>query len=253
MVTNSYNSGQIQPSINDSIVFTIPSFQHTQSSASSPGYISNAGCLNSPLYRAYTSLYDEVKLRGVSYEISVANPMGLGAQALPSFLIFASVDRRWTHSEAPPKPSQLANFASITPSSYVNYNKTKFKKYVSARDLIERTQYHDSTVEYVGDPYNYWRDVAVTQADKNPNFFCPALFFFVRFPFAPSAAMTLQFSVRTVFYLTFRNPAPFESVPAPPAAAAAAAESALPREFLEFTDDDPHPLSGSTAPLLTET
>ena len=179
--------------------------------------------------------------------------MGVGATAMPSFLIFASVDRRWTLNEDPPKPNQLASFASITPSCYVNYNKTKFKKYVSARDLIEKTQYHDTTIRFQPDPSNWWEDLAVSGLNNNPNFFCPALFFFVRFPFAPSAAMTLQFSVRTVFYLTFRNPAPFESVPAAAAAAAAASESALPREFLEFTDDDPHPLSGSTEPVLTET
>ena len=184
------------------------------------------------------------------------NPMGVGATAMPSFLIFASVDRRWTVNEAVPTPNQLANTASITPSSYVNYNKTKFRKYVSARDLIEKTQYHDSTIRFNPAPVNSWEDIAASGVSNNPNFFCPALFFFVRFPFAPSAAMTLQFSVRTVFYFTFRNPAPFETVPAPPADAAAAAavsESALPPEYLEFTDDDPHPLSGSTAPLLTET
>ena len=149
--------------------------------------------MNSPLYRAYTSLYDEVKLRGVSYEISVANPMGVGATAMPSFLIFASVDRRWTVNDAVPTPNQLANTASITPSSYVNYNKTKFKKYVSARDLIEKTQYHDSTIRFLPAPSNSWEDLAASGVNNYPNFFCPALFFFVRFPFAPAAAMVLQF------------------------------------------------------------
>ena len=120
-------------------VFTVPSFQKTGIFPGTPGYVGNCSCLNSPLYRAYTSLYEEVKLRGVSYEISVTNPMGAGAGTMPSFLIFASVDRRYRFGEGVPSNSQLANFASITPSSYVNYSKTKFKKYVAARDLIERT------------------------------------------------------------------------------------------------------------------
>ena len=258
MVTTTYRSGDIAAGANDSIVFTLPAFSRT--AGSGPSIVDAISVLNSPLYRAYSSLYEEVLLRGVSYEITVNNPIGATAATLPPFMIFTSVDRRYAYGEVPPSQSQLTNYSSSKPISYVTYNVTKFRKYVGARDLVEKTQYHDCTVAYYNQGGNqYWYDPAVNSAAENPNFFNPALFFFVRFPFAPTATMQLQLSIRCTFYLTFRNPAPFDSVPTVPAAAAAAASGPY-ESFSTLSADeqlldipDPHPLSGSTDPPLIET
>ena len=257
MVTTTYRAGDIDAGANDSIVFTLPAFSRTGGSGAS--IVDAISVLNSPLYRAYSSLYEEVILRGVSYEITVNNPIGATAATLPPFMIFTSVDRRYAYGEVPPSQAQLTNYSSSRPISYVTYNVTKFRKYVGARDLVEKTQYHDCTVSYYNSGGNsYWYDPAVNSAGENPNFFNPALFFFVRFPFAPASTMQLQLSIRCTFYLTFRNPAPFDSVPVPPVALVAAAGpyetfSTLSADGQLLDIPDPHPLSGSTDPPLIET
>ena len=186
------------------------------------------------------------------YEISVTNPIGTAASDIPSFLIFASVDRRYSTLDSRPTSTQLSNYASISPSSYVTYNRTKFKKYVGARDLIERSQYIDTNL--VHDAVRGWSHRAITAAGGNVNMFLPCMYFFVRFPFAPSAALSVQLSIRATYYLTFRNPSPFDAVPA---AAAAASVVDGPVEAIEppvstseFIDGDPHLLAGHTSPPL---
>lgn len=251
VVTSAFYTGQIPAGTNDSVVFTLPSLHQTVG-GSGPAYVGSISALSSNLYRAYCSLYDEVRLRGVLYEINVTNPIGSAATDIPSFMIFASVDRRHFAIEGPPTTVQLSNYASITPSSYVAYNRTKFKKYIGARDLIERSQYIGAKVNR-NDGYG-WNHGAITSAGQNINFFLPALFFFVKFPFAPSAGLAVQLSIRATYYLTFRNPSPFFSVPGAAAAASVldGPEEAIdqPPSTSEFIDGDPHLLAGHTSPPL---
>ena len=251
VVTNAYYTGNIPAGNNNSVVFTLPSLHRTVGGAGA-AYVGPISALESTLYRAYCSLYDEVKLRGVLYEINVTNPIGSAATDIPSFMIFASVDRRYFANSAPPSTLQLTNYASITPSSYVAYNRTKFKKYIGARDLIERAQYVDTGLAY--STTFGWHHNSVDAAGQNINFFLPALFFFVKFPFAPTAAMQVQLSIRATYYFTFRNPSPFDAVPAA-AAAASVVDGPVeaidqPPSTSEFIDGDPHLLAGHTSPPL---
>lgn len=250
VVTNGYFNGPMSAGANDSGVFCLPSLSYT--GALGANYVGPVSALNSNLFRAYCSLYGELKLRGVLYEISVVNPIGTAASQVPSFMIFASVDRRYSTSNTTPTSAQLSNYASITPSTYVANNRTKFKKYIGARDLIERTQYIDSQLRHQA--ANGWSLIAAAP-QTNPNFFIPAMYFFIRFPFTLATAFNVQLSVRATYYVTFRNPIPFDTVPAAAGAAAAASTTdvPLPTEDSEFMDLDPHPLSGSTEPTLTET
>lgn len=251
VVTNAYYTGQIPPSQNDSVVFTLPSLHRTVGGVGR-AYVGPISALESNLYRAYCSLYDEVKLRGVMYEICVTNPIGSAAADLPSFMIFASVDRRYYASNVPPTATQLANYASISPSSYVAYNRTKFKKYIGARDLIEKSQYIDTAISHSAAAG--WSHAAVTAAAQNVNCFIPAMFFFVRIPFAPTAVINVQLSIRATYYLTFRNPSPFDAIPAAAAAASVVDEPVEaiepPVSTSEFIDGDPHLLAGHTSPPL---
>lgn len=251
VVTNAYFNGNIPASVNDSNVFCLTSLGQTASHGNMIGPIS---ALNSALFRAYCSLYGELKVRGVLYEISVVNPIGTGASQVPSFMIFASVDRRFNGGVSLPTSQQLSNYASITPSTYVTYNRTKFKKYIGARDLIEKSQYVDSQLSY--NDATGWSLKTFTSMGYNVNIFCPAMFFFVRFPFTLTSTFVVQMSVRATYYFTFRNPVPFDTVPAAPAAASASiageAMEAIepPVATSEFLDDDTHLLAEHTSPPL---
>ena len=171
VVTSAYYTGQVPAGQNDSVVFTLPS-SHRTIGATGQVYVGGISALESALYRAYCSLYDEVKLRGVLYEINVTNPIGSAATDIPSFMIFASVDRRYYSGQMGPTSTQLSNYASVTPSSCVAYNRTKFKKYVGARDLIERSQYVDSKLYY--NAQQGWNHPSIVAAGQNVNFFLPA-------------------------------------------------------------------------------
>lgn len=253
VVTNAYFNGTMAAGTNDSNVFCLPSLGQTV--IDDGRYAAQISALNSSIFRAYCSLYHEFRLRGVLFEVSVNNPIGTGTSQIPSFLIFASVDRRYNHGNSPPTTLALSNYASISPSTYVANNKTKFKKYVGARDLIERSQYIDSTLSYNAS-YG-WRSQAITSASYNPNFFNPVMWYFVRFPFSLATPITVQMSVRATYYFTFRNPAPFDSIPAASAASASGpveGEAMEPIEppvsTTEFLDQDPHLLAGHTSPPL---
>lgn len=222
VVTNGYFNIGMNAGVNDSNVICLASLGQTITP--NANFIGQISALNSALFRAYTSLYEELKLRGVFFELAVTNPIGTTASELPSFLIFASVDRRFHIGNTTPTALQLSNYASISPSTYVPNSRTKFSKYIGARDLIERSQYVDSQLTY--NSTLGWRLLAVNTADNNPNFFCPAMFFFIRFPFTLATAFQAQMSVRATYYFTFRNPAPFDAVPTAPDAAAAAAADA---------------------------
>lgn len=260
VVTNGYFNGSMAAGTNDSAVFCLPSL--TQTNLSNTNYAGQISALNSTIFRAYCNLYHEFRLRGVLFEIAVTNPIGTGASDLPAFMIFASVDRRYNSGNTPPTTLALSNYASVSPSTYVSYNRTKFKKYIGARDLIERSQFIDSQLSH--NPNAGWYNSAISQAGNNPNFFCPAMYFFVRFPFTLTTAFTVQMSIRATYYLTFRNPAPFDAVPAASGAAASASVEApvlheemgpvdQPFSTSEFLDEDPHLLAGRTTPSLALT
>ena len=250
VVTNAYFTGNIGASVNDSNVFCLASLGDTYSGDAN--YVGPVTALNSALFRAYCSLYGELKLRGVLYEISVVDPVGIGASQVPSFMIFASVDRRYCNLNKSPTSVQLSNYASISPSTYVSYNRTKFKKYIGARDLIEKSQYIDSDLQYVAK--SGWNLRAIYASNGNVNFFNPAMYFFVRFPFTLTSAFAVHMSVRATYYLTFRNPIPFDTVPAAAASASIAGETMEaiepPVATSEFLDDDTHLLAEHTSPPL---
>lgn len=98
-------------------------------------------------------------------------------------------------------------------------------------------------------------------AGYNVNIFNPCMYFFVRFPFALATATSVQLSFRATYYLTFRNPQPFDSIPVGAASAASVsapiADEAIesvkqPVSTSEFIDGDPHLLAGHNSPPLVQ-
>lgn len=156
--------------------------------------------LNSPLYRTYCNLYEEVKLIGMRVQIAVSTQ--IGGAALPSLQIFTAWDRRHGLLEANYSGDQIKNSATYNVATALNNNIAKLTRSIYASDLMERAQWHDSKLNLNAGSYS---DAAYAAAGNNPNFFSPAFFFSLCAPtLAQATAADLQVSV--VYYMAFRNP-----------------------------------------------
>lgn len=144
----------------------------------------------------------------------------------------------------------MLNTCTAAPVALTTYRVPIFKRYFTARDLIERIQYHDCTLARAGHGFY---DEAVESDEFNINFFSPCLYFMIHTPVTFAAVTQIPVNVRCVYYFTFRNPKAYTGPPdqAEQAQAASASTTVMPDDLLDIPD--PHPLSGSTAPPLTET
>lgn len=164
--------------------------------------LSQCSLLDSPLYRLYSTIYDEVKIRGVQYQITLRKPPDLAAD-VGTAEVYTMLDRRFGNGESPRTPTNLATACVSAPISFTDYRVPIIRRYYSARDVIERVQYHDCTLVKRG---NYVFDVAYEAVAMNPNFFSPCFFFCVKLPITFTQEHSIPISVRVVYYLTFRNP-----------------------------------------------
>jgi len=249
IVTHVYTTMSLPINKPYTTVMSIPAFGSTN--ALTEGVVSGCSAISSPVYRLYTALYDEVKLRGVQYQLTFVNPTAMAA-TISTCNVYTSLDRRWCPGDDEPTGPIMLNTCTAAPVALTTYRVPIFKRYFSARDLIERIQYHDCTLAKTGGGGFY--DEAMESEEFNPNFFSPCLYFMIHSPATFAAETQIPVNVRCVYYLTFRNPKAYSGVPDDqPAAVQAASTSTVvqPDELLDIPD--PHPLSGSTAPPLTET
>ena len=156
--------------------------------------------LNSPLYRTYCNLYEEVKCIGMRVQIAVSTQ--IGGATLPSLQIFTAWDRRHGALEANYSGEDIRNSATYNVATALNNNIAKLTRSIYASDLMERAQWHDSKLS---NALGYYQDDAYTAAGNNPNFFAPAFFFSFCAP-TLAAATTLDLQVSVVYYFSFRNP-----------------------------------------------
>ena len=224
-------------------VLTVAAFADSNNTALTSPVVNGSSALSSGLYRTYTELYEEVRLRAVRFDVVICDPVG-GSSSIPAVLCMSAIDRRWGNGDSPPSVADLNNFATNTPVVFITNNVCKFSRSVSARDLIERTQYHDCSLgrQSIQGGGTLYYDAAWNQAGPNPNFFSPALHFALGFPVAIGDPRTLYATVRVTYYFTFRNPAPYPSSydgtkpePLPDSAASASATS---RKTLEPAEVD---------------
>lgn len=156
--------------------------------------------LNSPLYRTYCNLYEEVKCIGMRVQIAVSTQ--IGGSTLPSLQIYTAWDRRHGLLEANYSGDDIKNSATYNVSTALNNNIAKLTRSLYSSDLMERAQWHDSKLSAAGGGYT---DDAYAAAGSNPNFFAPAFFFSFCAP-TLAAATTLDLQVSVVYYFSFRNP-----------------------------------------------
>ena len=92
------------------------------------------GATASPLYRAYTSLYDQVKCDGVVTAVSVVSPIGASTGAAAQALqVVLAYDRAGTYYEASNAGQQLTvgslfNFSSSVSRSAINNSVAKMAR-----------------------------------------------------------------------------------------------------------------------------
>lgn len=240
VITTNYVPVTLNAQSNVSNVVSIPAFADTEASSY---YVSGSSLLNSPVYRLYTALYDEVKVRGVQYQITFTNPIAASA-TYSTCNLYSTLDRRWGDLETEPTGTAMMNICTCSPVQLTSYKVPIVTRYYAARDLIEKVQYHDCTLS---EQDGFFYDIAI-QGNKNPNFYSPNFKFCFQFPTAATSMQTLTVCVRCVYYLTFRNPRPYNGT-----ASGASVDSLSAAKALESVDVKEDVLPALLEPPTTTT
>lgn len=161
---------------------------------------SNISVLSSPLYRTYCSLYEEVKCIGMKVSLAITD--AVGGSDLPSVQIYTAWDRRFGANESVLTASDIKAAATYNVATALNNNVAKLTRSLYASDLMEKAQWHDSSLSLAGGVY---QDDAYEAAGANPNFFAPALFFCFQSP-TLGASRDVHVNLSVTYYMAFRNP-----------------------------------------------
>lgn len=198
--------------------------------------LTQGSLMDSYLYRTYTRIYDQVKINAVSVSIGVLEGVGLGG-SLAALRIYTNWDRCLDWSEInkpggyPTTPEDLATGSESQNNLIVNNSKQVFKRYIYARDMQERSTYHDCT--YVNVPKRvtsdnaytmneaYWGDEAWAPClDLTSNSshqttgygvgkqigFVPSLMMSIWSPSTFETDRVIPVSLKVTYSVTFRNP-----------------------------------------------
>ena len=160
--------------------------------------------LNSPLYRTYTNLYDQVKCIGMKVSVSIVD--AIGGSTLPSVQIYTSWDRQKLGNMDPaPTGPQMKDASTYSVATALNNNVAKITRSIYASDLMEKAMWHDCTLtpDDAANP-TYWDDNIYKNAVQLP-FFSPAFFMAIATP-TLAAATTVNVACSVVYYMAFRNP-----------------------------------------------
>lgn len=158
----------------------------------------------SDLYKAYSNLYDEVRLIGMKVTVAVTDVVGNATT--PSLQIYTAFDRRHGSGEAAVSGHQLKAFATSQCATAVNNNIAKIVRSIYAQDLIEKIQYVDSDHWTTADQMQN-ANTAWVVAGRNPNFFCPSFHLAFGCPTLDGSALhDIHYSLGITYYCAFRNP-----------------------------------------------
>ena len=153
----------------------------------------------SPLFRTYCGLYEEVKMIGLKVSLAIVSPVG--DTTTPSVQIYSAFDRRRGYGAAAPSGASIISASSYNVATALNNNVAKLTRSLYASDLIEKAQWIDSAM----DDDNHYRNKAWVAAAANPNFFCPSCAFCFVSP-SLAADHQIDISVSVTYYFAFRNP-----------------------------------------------
>ena len=178
----------------------IPSFISNE--AKVDNRVVSGGLLSSSLYRLYSTLYDEVKVRGVQYQLTFTKPSSM-ASGITTCDVLTLMDRRYGNGEDVRTDVNMVTASTSAPITFTDYRVPIVRRYYAARDIIERVQYHDCTLKTRN---NYDYDYAYEAAGPNPNFFSPCFQFCLLLPVAFEQDLLVPVNIRVTYYVTFRNP-----------------------------------------------
>lgn len=198
--------------------------------------LSRCSLMESYLYRTYTRIYDQVKINAVSVSIGLLEGVGIGG-SLNALRIYTNWDRDLTFEEiagtaSPTTPEELATGSESQNQLVVNNSRQVFRRYCAARDLQERTTYHDCSYtfhqktntagspSYVMNEGYYGDDVwaplnsgttgtataAITYGQSGSTGFVPALMMAVWSPSTFNANRSISVSLKVTYSVTFRMP-----------------------------------------------
>lgn len=199
-------------SFDSSIVTSSPWYQTREAAIpQTPNGV--CGAVSSPLYRAYTGLYDQVKCDGVVSRISIVTAIG---SAIPAVQVVTAYDRMGTRDEvlnadanSTTTVASLFDFSSASIVSAINNSVAKTSRSCWASDIQERTVFHDCTVTQPvtsGVNAGFFSDVSFNSSPEHVGYFSPLTMIGLRLAAAPSADTTIQILLEQTYYFTFRNP-----------------------------------------------
>ena len=189
-----------------SIITSHPWYQSDDATISANPY-GVTSAVSSPLYRAYTGLYDQVKCDGVVSRISLVT--AIGGSGLPAVQVVSAYDRLGNKDEVLNADSttvaRLFDYSSASIVSAINNSVAKTSRSCWASDIQERTVFHDCSVGTVSSTG------ATVDVDFNSNaakvgYFSPLLLLGLRLAAAPQSDIVVQVLIEQTYYFTFRNP-----------------------------------------------
>ena len=195
-------------SYDSSVVTSSPWYQSTDAVQAQNPY-GVCAAVSSPLYRAYTGLYDQVKCDGVVSRISIVTAIGSGG--IPAVQVVTAYDRMGTRSEVLPQSaadtittSTLFDFSSASIVSAINNSVAKTSRSCWASDIQERTVFHDCSVQVAANGLT--TDTAFNSDPQHVGYFSPLTLIGLRLAAAPSSDTTVQILLEQTYYFTFRSP-----------------------------------------------
>ena len=197
-------------SFDSSIVTSSPWYQNSNTAINTNPY-GVCGAVSSPLYRAYTGLYDQVKCDGVVSRISIVTAIGT---SIPAVQVVTAYDRMGTRKEVLNNNAQntttttdLFDYSSASIVSAINNSVAKTSRSCWASDVQERTVFHDATTSAASATSDgYFSDVSFNSYPDHVSYFSPLTLIGLRLAAAPSTDTTVQILLEQVYYFTFRNP-----------------------------------------------
>lgn len=202
--------------LNSNVATSVPFADYAAVKA--PGSL-NCAAVTSPLYQAYTKLFDQVKCDGVISKIAVTTPVGSSNSAVPALQIVTAYDRNGNFREATQTDLNSQGAYAASPVTYdevleasgsvvrsaLNNSVAKLARSCWASDIQERTTFHDCSLEEHIDGFH--NDAAYVSSDRNATFFSPLLYVAFHLPTtAPQTKLDINFILSQTYYFTFRNP-----------------------------------------------
>jgi len=195
-------------SYDSSIVTSSPWYQ-TATAGQAQDPVGVCAAVSSPLYRAYTGMYDQVKCDGVVSRISIVTAIG---SAIPAVQVVTAYDRMGTRDEvmnadasSTTTTASLFDFSSASIVSAINNSVAKTSRSCWASDLQERTVFHDCSLTQPA-ASGFAADVSFNTSPEHVGYFSPLTLIGLRLAAAPSTDTTVQILLEQTYYFTFRNP-----------------------------------------------